>query len=154
MSRVFRRVLCALDLGPGSGPCLELARKIAGNETGVLLFHAIPMPIEALGQPVFVEPPAGAEHDAREALARLAAEASLQDYEIAVGTGDPAHEIVHAARQYGCDLIVVATHGRGGLGRLMLGSVAERVIRESTVPVLTIRPDHPGHPIAAGSILL
>ncbi|SIR10736.1 Nucleotide-binding universal stress protein, UspA family [Haladaptatus litoreus] len=53
--------------------------------------------------------------------------------------GAPNKEIVRYAEQEGFDLIVMGTHGRGGIDRLLLGSVAERVVRASTVPVLTVR---------------
>ena len=49
------------------------------------------------------------------------------------------HHLIHP-----CDLIVMGTHGRAGLGRLLIGSVAERVVRSSTVPVMTIRLDADG----------
>jgi nucleotide-binding universal stress UspA family protein len=55
--------------------------------------------------------------------------------------GSPAREIIRYAEEADCDLIVMGTHGRGGIDRLLLGSVAERVVRSSTVPVLTIRVD-------------
>ncbi|MFB6206278.1 MAG: universal stress protein [Haloglomus sp.] len=53
--------------------------------------------------------------------------------------GSPAAEIVEYAASTGCDLITMGTHGRGGINRLLLGSVAERVVRKSAVPVLTVR---------------
>lgn len=53
--------------------------------------------------------------------------------------GSPAREIVRYAEEADCDLIVMGTHGRGGIDRLLLGSVAERVVRSSNVPVLTVR---------------
>jgi nucleotide-binding universal stress UspA family protein len=53
--------------------------------------------------------------------------------------GGPSREIVDYAERSGADLVVMGTHGRGGLNRLLLGSVAERVVRSSPVPVLTIR---------------
>lgn len=54
-------------------------------------------------------------------------------------SGSPSREIVRYAEEEGCDLIVMGTHGRGGIDRLLLGSVAERVVRSSSVPVLTVR---------------
>ena len=57
----------------------------------------------------------------------------------AMREGPPSREIVGYATEEGCDLIVMGTHGRGGLNRLLLGSVAERVVRSSEVPVLTVR---------------
>ena len=53
-------------------------------------------------------------------------------------TGSPSHEIVAYADDNGCDLIVMGTHGRGGIDRLLLGSVAERVVRSANVPVVTV----------------
>jgi len=74
---------------------------------------------------------------ALEAVARQVPEAvSLQRSTV---EGAPAGEIVDYATGEGCDLIVMGTHGRSGVDRLLLGSVAERVVRRSPVPVLTVR---------------
>ena len=59
---------------------------------------------------------------------------------VEVRFGDPASEIVAAARQHGADLIALATHGRTGLRQLLMGSVAERVLRRAPLPVLVMRP--------------
>ncbi len=59
--------------------------------------------------------------------------------ETAVRWGAPVEVIVDHARKQAIDLIVIATHGRTGLGHVLLGSVAERIVRESPCPVLTIR---------------
>jgi nucleotide-binding universal stress UspA family protein len=53
--------------------------------------------------------------------------------------GDEADEIVRLAKAKGCDLIVMGTHGRSGLGRLLMGSVAEMVLRKAPCPVLTVK---------------
>lgn len=53
--------------------------------------------------------------------------------------GDPVTEIVKKAKDLECDLIVMGTHGRTGMAHLMMGSVAERIIRTSSIPVLTVR---------------
>ena len=60
-------------------------------------------------------------------------------------TGGAAHEILQYAREQGdIDLIVMASHGRGGVARLMMGSVAVKIVRSAPCPVLTIRgPEHP-----------
>jgi nucleotide-binding universal stress UspA family protein len=58
--------------------------------------------------------------------------------EILERSGDPVTEILHAAAAIASDVIVMGTHGRSGLQRLLLGSVAERVLRQSTVPVLAV----------------
>jgi len=58
--------------------------------------------------------------------------------ETTVERGKPSVEIVEYARTHGCDTIVMGTHGRGGINRLLLGSVAEQVVRSAPVPVVTI----------------
>jgi nucleotide-binding universal stress UspA family protein len=58
---------------------------------------------------------------------------------VVVGEGSPAEEIVAQAKRLSADLIVIGTHGRKGLKHLLLGSVAERVLRSSPIPVLTLR---------------
>ncbi|MCA9119598.1 MAG: universal stress protein [Planctomycetaceae bacterium] len=57
--------------------------------------------------------------------------------------GNPVHEICSYARKHSVDLLVLGTHGRTGLSQMLLGSVAERVVRVSPCPVLTVR--HPAH---------
>jgi nucleotide-binding universal stress UspA family protein len=59
--------------------------------------------------------------------------------ETRVMEGSPSRKIVRYAEQERCDLIIMGTHGRGGIDRLLLGSVAEQVVRSSDVPVLTMR---------------
>lgn len=58
-------------------------------------------------------------------------------------TGMPHEEVVRAAEEEGAELIAMGTHGRGGLNRLLLGSVADRVIRAAGCPVLTLREAKP-----------
>lgn len=55
--------------------------------------------------------------------------------------GDPAHEILETAQREGAGMIVMSSHGRSGLGRWLLGSVAEKVMRHAHVPVLVVRPE-------------
>ena len=61
--------------------------------------------------------------------------------------GDPAEVIVETAAAQGADLVVLGTHGRTGVGRLLMGSVAEQVLRKATRPVLTVKaPPRPARP--------
>ena len=55
--------------------------------------------------------------------------------------GQAARAIVHRAEQLQADMIVIGTHGRSGLPHMLLGSVAEKVVRTASCPVLTIRPE-------------
>jgi len=77
--------------------------------------------------------------DGERALADVEAHAGDVPVETAMVDGSPAREIVEYATENDCDVIVMGTHGRSGVGRLLLGSVAERVVRSSSTPVLTVR---------------
>ncbi|WP_323172476.1 universal stress protein [Natrialba sp. PRR66] len=63
------------------------------------------------------------------------------EVETAIFEGSPSRVIVEQAASEDCDLIVMGTHGRGGIDRLLLGSVTERVVRQAPVPVLTVQVD-------------
>jgi universal stress protein A len=81
------------------------------------------------------------EVQSREALAKLIQPSwgTPPVVEIAVRWDSPVEGIVEYAREAAIDLIVIATHGRTGLSHVLLGSVAERIVREASCPVLTIR---------------
>jgi len=68
--------------------------------------------------------------------------------EVELREGEPAHEILEAVKAKGIDLIVIGTHGRTGLAHAVMGSVAERVVREATCPVLTVRHEAASTPAA------
>jgi nucleotide-binding universal stress UspA family protein len=79
--------------------------------------------------------------DAEEYLAPVAVELRKKGVRVRtqVRRGQPSEEIVLAAHETGADLIAMTTHGRSGLGRLLFGSVAEAVLRESRLPVFLMR---------------
>ena len=143
MAHPFRKRFCPVDFGSNTDLVIGSALKLADPKGHLILFHVVPLPVPVLGKPVMLEPISGAEHDARERLTAIGAERldGKLSYDVEVITGDPAVEIIVAAAEHRADLIVMATHGRTGLSRFFLGSVAERVVRESTVPVLTIRAE-------------
>jgi nucleotide-binding universal stress UspA family protein len=72
-------------------------------------------------------------------VAARARKAGVDKVETSVWYGPPADSIIEAARVSGIDLIVMSSHGRSGLGRLVLGSVAETVLRGTTTPILLLR---------------
>jgi nucleotide-binding universal stress UspA family protein len=82
-----------------------------------------------------------AESTARESLAQLVRPewGKPPRLETVVRWGDTVSAIVSYANERAIDLIVIATHGRSGLGHVLLGSVAERIVREAPCPVLTVR---------------
>ena len=79
-----------------------------------------------------------------------------EDYHLLLMEGEAAQSILDCARQNKADVIVVGTHGRGGLGKMLMGSVAERVFRQSRVPVMTVAPHlhQPGRGFVPRNILL
>jgi nucleotide-binding universal stress UspA family protein len=81
------------------------------------------------------------EAQARRRLTESVPAASASSAVVATRVGSPYSEIVRYAAQHRIDLIVLGTHGRGPLGHMLLGSVAERVVRTAPCPVLTVR--HP-----------
>jgi nucleotide-binding universal stress UspA family protein len=86
--------------------------------------------------------------EAEEYLARTRAKvmgAGIADVEVSAWYGPAVEAIVQAARYRDADLIVMSSHGRSGVARLVIGSVTERVLRGTSVPILVIRPD--GAPI-------
>lgn len=84
------------------------------------------------------------DHESRrknteESLQKRLAEENAAEVTIHVSVGDPGHEIAEYAKQIGADLIIMPSHGRSGLKRLLLGSVAERTLRLAHCPVLVLR---------------
>jgi nucleotide-binding universal stress UspA family protein len=136
----------AVDLAREHGAKLVLLRAAEA--------HALPMadPTEAQVQAV-----RAAEDYLAGARGRVT-QAGVADVENSVWYGQPAEAIVEAAHFRGADLIVMSSHGRSGLGRLVLGSVAETVQRATRVPILLIRPgdapiDTPFMPVTAKEIV-
>jgi universal stress protein A len=142
MTQLFRKVLCPIDFSEHSLTALDVALKVVQqNDAALYLLNVAPMPAGAAGfQPVPLDPYPYVEKDRREQLEKLAQERipATVRYEMLVTSGDPAERVLETARGLDADLIVMGTHGRKGLGHLVLGSVAERVVRESPIPVLTV----------------
>jgi len=121
-------------------PAVALAR--ANNAKLVLLrateAHAAPLTDLTEAQVAAVR---GAEEYLDSVRTRING-VELAAVDTSVWYGPPAEAIVEAARFRRADLIVMSSHGRSGVGRLVLGSVAETVLRASTVPILLLRPSN------------
>ncbi len=143
-----KKILYPTDLSPGAASALPLVAALArGLEAKVLLLH-----VAAGGADGFAGQelqPAQQEllTTMRETAARTARDESREilrrhlpgiPVEVAVRTGDPSRTILDTARAEGVAMIVMATHGRGGWRRWLLGSVADRVVRQSAVPVVLV----------------
>jgi len=141
MIQLFRKILCPIDFSEHSLAALDVALKVTQqNDAKLYLLNVAPVPAGAAGfQPVPMDPYPLLERERQEELAKLARERipAAVRYETLVISGDPAERVLETARGLEADLIVMGTHGRRGLSHLVLGSVAERVVRESLVPVLT-----------------
>jgi nucleotide-binding universal stress UspA family protein len=143
---LMRKILVATDFSPHSDAALELALDLAQHyDASLTLLHVCHIPSYVFfGGGAYVPSPELTDDildDAQRALTQARERAAQSG--VAVEThallGEPAADIVRFAHEHKSDLIVVGTHGRRGLGRLVLGSVAERVVRTADVPVLTAR---------------
>jgi len=147
MVQLFRKVLCPIDFSDHSLAALNLALKVTQqNDAKLYLLNVAPVPAGAAGfQPVPMDAYPFHEEDRHEELAELARERipAAVRYETLVISGDPAERVLETVRGLAADLIVMGTHGHRGLTRLVLGSVAERVVRESPVPVLSVHVTAP-----------
>ncbi len=151
MSFPFRRILSPVDFDDNSLAALETAAQIARQTDGtVLLFHVVPMVIAPTGMPLYVDVYKGQEETAKEKLRQMAAKrlAGIK-YELLTHLGEPAGAIIRTAKRSAADVIVMATHGRRGFSRVMLGSVAEMVLREAPCPVLCVRRGEPDKNLVA-----
>jgi nucleotide-binding universal stress UspA family protein len=139
---VFRHILAPVDFEPCSKQALEVAIDLALRfDSKLTLVHAWDVPGYVYANP-YLTPDIGAsigEAAKQQLEAALAdARARLPRAESMLLRGQAGPEVVAAAERLKADLIVVGTHGRQGLNRVFLGSVAEKIVRGSSVPVLTI----------------
>jgi nucleotide-binding universal stress UspA family protein len=108
-----------------------------GAELYVL--HVMPSPHVGYIEGPMPIVPENIEAELREKLNRLHPENGTVRVTHRLVEGAPVEEILHMAKETGCDVIVMGTHGRTGVGRVLLGSVAEGVVRKAPCPVLTIK---------------
>jgi nucleotide-binding universal stress UspA family protein len=138
-----RKILVPLDGSSVAEIALPEAVELArGGATLVLLRAAEPVRLPAADP---TERQVKIVREAERYLAAVAAwarKAGVTEIETSVWYAPPAEAIIEAARVRDVDLIVMSTHGRSGLGRLVLGSVAETVVRGTTTPILLLRDRH------------
>lgn len=143
----IQKIFCAIDFSGHSAKVAEYTRMLAlCMSAEVVVFYAAPT----------LEHYAGFDVPASKLNAVVGdiisgAEKSMDDFvekhfaglkvTPKVVSGYPADEILAMSAAEDCDLIVIGTHGRKGLDRLLFGSVAEKVVKSATRPVLTVRPE-------------
>jgi len=162
MSLDFKRILCPVDLSAFSLDALKLAVKIAQSSDATLdILHVIHNPFDEIylteitqTDPALIDAYA-TEPQRRAKILRATQEHSevllkqfchdvVQHYgkvRYHVRNGDPFGAILDGAEDFMTDLIVLATHGRTGVKRLVIGNVAEKIVRHAPCPVLTVKPN-------------
>lgn len=157
----IRTVVCATDLEPDSGAVLRQAIAAAqAHGAKLILLHVVEgltpssramvrnvLSDEELDK-IHADGMARLRRDFLDRL-RVFCERELPDgmtetsaiNEIHIAEGPPAHTIVDQAEQHGADLLVMGLHSRGGVGRLLVGSVARRVLHQARLPVLLVPTD-------------
>ncbi len=141
----WKKIVCAVDFSEGARAALEEAADLARRTGAQLTLVHVYEPAPPLAGDLAAWPADVLEETAYE-LGRVLETWKVDAERLAempvralLLTGPPASEIVRCARDGGFDLIVMGTHGRGGLARVVLGSVAERVVRQAHCPVLVAR---------------
>ena len=142
----IQHILVATDFSPHSEIAVQYAAEIArAFKAEVLICHVV----EEVS--ILAELPPGGEayfppnltqiqqQQAEEKCRSLIASNGIARGEVVIGIGSPFFEIIRLAKERSADLIIVGTHGRGAIAHMLMGSVAERVVRKAPCPVLTVR---------------
>jgi nucleotide-binding universal stress UspA family protein len=145
-----KRILVPLDGSRLAEAILPVAKELARDYEAALVLVRALRPLGSAEAEVL------AQEDAETYLRRMARRLEARGLPVTwkVWYDDPARAIADAARYNEVDLIVMSTHGRGGLNRLLFGSVAETLVRQAPVPVLLVRGELSRRPGALGKILV
>jgi nucleotide-binding universal stress UspA family protein len=148
---MYQKALVATDGSEFSRVALEHATKVVEDHVVVIrVADSVPMVLAAAGAPGFLDAETAqrladaelveVEANLEQAKAELEA-AGIKHVETVAGSGRPGDAIVREAKERGCDVIIIATHGRSGVARAMLGSVADYVVHHAEgAAVLLVRP--------------
>ncbi len=129
----IKKILCAVDFSEHSPMVAEYANMIAScSGAQVVVLYVAPSLSQYVG---FHVPPSSIESFVGEIV--TGAEDTMESFV----TGYPAEEILAIADGEDCDMVIMGTHGRKGIDRILFGSVAEKVVKSSKAPVLTVRPN-------------
>jgi nucleotide-binding universal stress UspA family protein len=144
----IHRILYATDLSSTSEPAWDEARRLGRLfNAEILLLHVVSpplvFPVEGYFPPeLYADLLRTARRDAEKGFDRLLGSVAGSGLKVRIRLeeGAPASRILQVATEEAADLLVVGTHSRTGLPRAMLGSIADRMVRQATCPVLTVRP--------------
>lgn len=151
----IRNILHPNDFSQHSAEAFQLACALARDyDAGLTVLHVIEVPLLVYTGVMSGTPPPLPSAEERQAVMNQLKRIKPPDptiyLEHQLEAGDPATAILQVAQERRSDLIVMGTHGRRGLGHLLLGSVAEQVLRGASCPVLTVRPPD-GHKTSAAA---
>jgi len=135
------KILFPTDFSPASEHALKWATSLARDSGATIsIIHVEEPPMAYGGGEMYVGfDDAATKDELRRVLVQVVPTDHNVAHEHKLLVGNPADAIVHEAEAEGADLIVMGTHGRTGLTRLLMGSVAEAVVRRAKCPVLTVK---------------
>lgn len=134
-------ILHPTDFSDAAAQSLQLARSLARDYGAKLVILGVVEPMPPVSEIyVPVGEMAGQVEELRRQVAKIASTIGDVPVEQHALQGSPGHSIVAVAEECQADLIVMGTHGRSGLSRLVMGSIAEYVMRHAHCPVLTVKP--------------
>jgi nucleotide-binding universal stress UspA family protein len=135
-----KKILFPTDFSHTGDAALAWATSLA-RDTGatLLIVHAEEPPTAYGGGELYYGIPEPATEDLRKMLHKIEPADPAVPFEHRLITGDPAHAVVRLAKDEKVDMIVIGTHGRTGLSRMLMGSVAEAIVRRAECPVLTYK---------------
>lgn len=136
----FKKILFATDFSPTSNAAFQYAAALARDSGALLLItHVEELPISYAGGDMYFAQPEYPNPEIRRMLAAIVPSDKSVRYEHRLVMGTAADDIVRLADEERVDLIVIGTQGRTGLARVLVGSVAESVMRKAKCPVLTLK---------------
>jgi universal stress protein A len=135
----LKNILHPTDFSDLSHHAFTLACSLARDHGArIIVLHVYPPPVN-YGEIIARQQPEPYEEVLLHNLEEIRSPDGSVNVEHHLVEGEPAKEIVRLATEMDCDMIVMGTHGRTGLGRLFIGSTAEAVVRHATCPVLTLK---------------
>ena len=135
-----KKILFPTDFSHAGDAAFEMATSLARGMGGKLLIvHVEEPPVAYGGGELYYGMPDPATEDLKKMLSEIVPSDPNVEYEHRMITGDPPGAIVRLAKEENVDMIVLGTHGRSGLSRLLMGSVAEAIVRRADCPVLTYK---------------
>lgn len=147
----IRTILHPTDFSEHSDYALRLACALARDHGArLVLLHVAAPPTAVYGGDILIPAPPDSHDEERQRLDRLQVPDTVPT-ERRLVEGDAATQILAVAERTGSDLVVMGTHGRTGLARLLMGSVAEQIVRKAPCPVLTVKTPFPAASPVAGA---